>query len=1528
MATESGGHRLQVAVINVDGMTCNSCVRAIEDKVGDCNGVHLVKVSLTDKQALVSFEPHHIDPALLREVIYDMGFEASLDNADHQHLCGILSITGMTCGSCVQSIEGKIGELEGVRKISVSLAQSQAVVLFNARVITLERITEEVNGMGFQAAVLLSDETMPGLNRKTSSEQDTDIVAIRIEGMTCNSCVKSIEGHVGTLPGVRTIQVSLDRQEGVITYDSSLTNPETLREAIYDMGFEATLPATSQSVNSPVLAMVIIGIEGMTCNSCVRSIEDKIGSLAGVRSIKVSLQDKIADVKYDTSIVKAEEIRLAIYDMGFDATLPHSDDDDEKDDDIQTAVLRVEGMTCNSCVKTIEGTMADHPGLTFIKVSLEGKTAEVTFDPKVTTVLAMRDAIYDMGFDCFMPEPSQEDIFKTVVLSVKGMTCNSCVKSIEGNLSDNPDIKSVKVSLADENAVVTFDPVHITPQQLRDMVYDMGFDVTIQDACQVLSSPLSSPPVTHSPPTHALSSKQGQGEAPSPSNSTSRGAFMREMSQEPTPAEEGTEKCFLQVTGMTCSSCVALIEGRMAKQKGIKTICVSLMAQKAEVTYDPTVLSPSKIADQIQDLGFNAAVLLDEEQKHKEGIVELQISGMTCSSCVHLIESTLVKQPGVKSAAVALATSRGHFEFDPSVTGPRDIIRAIKDAGFEASMIPKDSNVHSSVDHSQTINQWKRSFFISLLFGLPVIGILLYDIIAHPLPVCIFPGVSVMNLLLFLLCTPVQFIAGRYFYVQAYKSLKHGAANMDVLIVLATSIAYSYSVIVLLIAVCRNEKLSPKTFFDEPPMLYIFVTLGRWLEHYTKGKTSAALAKLISLQATDATLVETDDKGQRLEKQTSVDLLQRGDLVKVRPGEKIPVDGVVEEGMSMVDEALITGESMPVTKKIGSNVIGGTINQNGVLFVKATHVGAETTLSNIVKLVEEAQTSKAPIQKLADRIAAYFVPGIVAVSVITLICHVAMGMSGAGMVHPMATPEVSTIKSMMVWQYSFQCAIAVLCIACPCALGLATPTAVMVGTGVGATNGILIKGGEPLELAHKVKTVVFDKTGTITQGAPSVTDVSAFQAKSQTYSTDRLLALAGSAEMGSEHPVGVAIATKAKEVLCTESLAKCSEFQGVPGCGIKCLVDGVSLELLLQNRPKEGVPRDADVLRVEIERTTVDVFSRGPKNDTSAVITPESAGNIRNTRDNQSDQYQVAIGNREWMHRNFVTVTETADGALRAREELGQTAVLVAVNGELVGMISVADMVKPEAAAAVCALKKMGLDVMLLTGDNQKTAQAIAGQVGIGHIFAEVLPQHKVDKVRELQKKGHLVAMVGDGINDSPALAQAEIGMAIGTGTDVAVEAANVVLIRDDLKDVVAAIDLSHKTVRRIHINFMFALIYNLVAIPIAGGALMPWGIALQPWMAAGAMAMSSVSVVTSSLLLKMYKKPDIEQVTGHQLWMSRWLFSTQDRHQRLSADDAEVGVRLPTRGASWLRRAVGQGSRAGRGYSIKLLQEEDDGTL
>ncbi|RUS73007.1 hypothetical protein EGW08_019229, partial [Elysia chlorotica] len=1122
--------------------------------------------------------------------------------------------------------------------------------------------------------------------------------------------------------------------------------------------------------------------------------------------------------------------------------------------------VQVKGMTCMSCVRNIESNVAKRAGVLSISVSLQEELARLTIDPAQISPADAAEAIDDMGFDAVLLSPlvsttkavgdtgpeasgnlnaNRQQNSKVARIRVKGMVCQSCVKNIEGNMATKPGVLEVTVSLEQEIATLTFDPALTSPAVLAEQIDDMGFDASLEED----------------------QDKHGDNAGFTlMESSLSKNVPEVRLNGTGDRNDEDWEKAHITVRGMTCASCVASIEKNISKIEGVKKILVSLMASRAEVTYDAAYILPGQIANKIEDLGFTASV--DESDTKGQGQVELTITGMTCSSCVNHIESHLRKRPGVLEASVALATNKGKFTFDPEITGPRHIIEAIQDIGFDARLNEDDDEKAARYDHRDEIKRWRTSFLWSLVFGVPSMVIMVYFMFfieasesmddghgmnksdsgkgshAHYNQIMITPGLDVLNLIMFLLATPVQFVGGRYFYIQAYKALKHKTTNMDVLVVMATTISYTYSTAVVVAAILMEEPFSPVTFFETTPMLMVFISLGRWLEHIAKRKTSEALAKLISLQPSEATLVEVDKHMQVVsQKVISQDLVQRGDILKVVPGGKIPVDAKVIYGHSSCDESLITGESMPVNKKEGSSVIGGSINQTGMLLIRATLVGADTTLSQIVKLVEEAQTSKAPIQNLADKIAGYFVPVVSVLSLTTLIIWVIIGYSDISLVDKHFDPDGPNSASEVIFQKAFQYAITVLSIACPCALGLATPTAVMVGTGVGAANGILIKGGEPLELTHKIKVVVFDKTGTVTYGVPKVERVSMFVRES-VCSFVKFLAIAGSAEESSEHPIASAILKYVKETLGTENLGKVSDFSAVPGCGIKCRVSG--LETILRN-----VDNAAVILR---------------RNRNCSLIDNPVFGNQELDIHKLCD-YDVLIGNREWMNRNGLIVTETMDDVMTEHETQGHTAVLCSVDGAIVGMLAVADAVKTEAHLAVHQLKKIGLQVVLLTGDNQKTAKAIARKVGISKVYAEVLPSHKVKKIKQLQASGMMVAMVGDGVNDSPALAQADVGIAIGTGTDVAVEAADIVLIKNDLLDVFNAIKLSKMTVRRIHINFLSACIYNLVGIPIAAGMFSSFGLTLRPWMASAAMAASSVSVVAASLLLRTFKPPRKEDL-------------------------------------------------------------------
>ncbi|XP_030594529.1 copper-transporting ATPase 1 [Archocentrus centrarchus] len=1472
-------------------------------------------------------------------------------------LCSVsLGVEGMTCGSCVQSIEQRIGSLHGVIHIKVSLEQTNATVIFDSSHQSPESLSEAIEDMGFESS-------LPACSTATPVPTDTQLVTT--SGLTPTAQREALE-KLSQIQGVLDVRENLPQMGLTVTFVPSLTSMQQLSEVV-----ASVTPPESPTPSSPLqkdptpspshtirggAAVLKLCIEGMTCHSCVTTIEGKIGKLKGIEKIKVVLESQEATIVYLPYLTTIQTIIDQIAVVGFKAFVKSkprplqlspseierfvdsqkqtvsspSATSEETEIFIDTTLvnLRVKGMHCRSCVVNIQDNISMMPGVSSVEVSLENEKASICYDPEKVTETELQQAIEALPPGNFKTQPwdssgplspvstspapalsswptggmqakpavSQpcfnQPLGSVVNIHIEGMTCNSCVQSIEGVISQRKGVTSAQVSLTDHQGIFEYDPLLTTPEELRDAIEDMGFDAFLPESNSLL------------PPPYPVSSK-------SSSIAPVKGKEIDSDHHRETPQGHSGDthsKCYIQIGGMTCASCVSNIERNLKNEPGIYFVLVALMASKAEVRYNPEVTDPVKIAECVKELGFTASVM--ENYEGSDGNLELVVRGMTCASCVHKIESNLMKEKGIIYASVALATNKAHIKFDSEVIGPRDIIKLIENLGFEASLVKRDRTA-SHLDHSKEIRQWRKSFLVSLVFCVPVMGMMIYMIIMdHQMPVShnhndtaedrnhyhstmflerqLFPGLSIMNLLSFLFCVPVQFIGGRYFYIQAYKALKHKSANMDVLIVLATSIAFTYSFVVLMVAMVEKAKVNPITFFDTPPMLFVFISLGRWLEQIAKSKTSEALSKLMSLQATEATVVTLgSDNSVLSEEQVDVELVQRGDIVKVVPGGKFPVDGRVIEGHSMADESLITGEAMPVTKKPGSSVIAGSINQNGSLLVSATHVGMDTTLSQIVKLVEEAQTSKAPIQQYADKISGYFVPFIVGISVLTLIAWIIIGFLDFSLVEKYFPGyDKSISRAEAVVRFAFQASITVLCIACPCSLGLATPTAVMVGTGVGAQNGILIKGGEPLEMAHKVQTVVFDKTGTITYGAPKVVQVK-IVVEGNKMPRSRLLAIVGTAENNSEHPLGAAITKYCKQELGTESLGTCTDFQAVPGCGIRCQVSNTESLLKQADSDSEDNNQRNSVL-VQISDTRTSCTSH------PLIMDPQPLSLV------QTAVYVVLIGNREWMRRNCLQVKPEIDEAMTEHERRGRTAVLVAVDNLLCAMIAIADTVKPEAELAVHTLTNMGLEVVLMTGDNSKTARAIAAQVGIRKVFAEVLPSHKVAKVEQLQQAGKRVAMVGDGVNDSPALAMADVGIAIGTGTDVAIEAADVVLIRNDLLDVVGSIDLSKKTVKRIRINFVFALIYNLVGIPIAAGVFLPIGLVLQPWMGSAAMALSSVSVVLSSLLLKCYTKPTAEKLEAK--------LGTSRRQGSLSDVSVHIGMgemRRPSPKLSLLDRIV-----------------------
>ncbi|VDK77626.1 unnamed protein product [Litomosoides sigmodontis] len=895
--------------------------------------------------------------------------------------------------------------------------------------------------------------------------------------------------------------------------------------------------------------------------------------------------------------------------------------------------------------------------------------------------------------------------------------------------------------------------------------------------------------------------------------------------------DDSIEKRTFSVEGMTCASCVAYIERNIGKLKGVHSVVVALMSSKAEVVYDSLVIAAEHIVDEINMLGYRAAIIDDGFRNHS--VLNLLITGLSAGICGQRIESHVAARKGIESCSVSLATSSARVEYTPTFIGPRDIIKVIEDLGYSATVACHDERL-KRLDQSVEVAKWRTSLLVSLLFGIPVMGVMIYFhwFLHTPMnrqaqtPV-FTPALSLDNLILFVLCTPVQLFGGKYFYLQSWKALKHGSANMDVLIVLATTTSYFYSLTVVVVAIILSWPKSPMTFFDVTPMLITFVSLGRWLEHKAKGKTSEALSKLMSLQAKEAVLVTRDNDGRILsEENIAVELVQRGDILKVVPGAKIPADGVVVDGKSAANESFVTGESMPVVKREGSTVIGGSVNQHGTILIRTTHVGQETTLAQIVRLVEEAQTSKAPIQQTADRIAGLFVPVVIGLAILTLVSWIFVGFYNMDRTY---TDERQNME--IILKRAFEAAITVLAIACPCSLGLATPTAVMVGTGIGAVNGILIKGGEPLEMAHKITTVVMDKTGTVTEGHPRVAVIHTLISENR-LSLLKLFAAIGSAESNSEHPIANSITSFVKEWLNTKEWAAVRRFHASAGNGIACEVRQIG-DMLPNSTQKEQSPTDSIIKLDSGDVTLIRNEHCSKLWDIEAVFS-------------DNEPLRVIIGNKRWMIKNAIPVDEYVENLIKKEQAAGHISVMCAINGYLVATISIADTVKNESTLAVWALQRVNIRVILLTGDNARTAEATARQVGIREVFAEVLPNQKRIKIEQLQEMKERVAMVGDGINDSPALASADVGIAIAAGSDVAIESAGIVLVKNDLIDVVAAIDLSKRTTRRIELNFLFAVLYNVIGIPIAAGVFMPWGFTIQPWMAAAAMALSSVSVVVS----------------------------------------------------------------------------------
>jgi Cu+-exporting ATPase len=810
------------------------------------------------------------------------------------------------------------------------------------------------------------------------------------------------------------------------------------------------------------------------------------------------------------------------------------------------------------------------------------------------------------------------------------------------------------------------------------------------------------------------------------------------------------ENKVFNIEGMTCASCAQTVEKAAQKLSGVKTANVNLATEKLNIQFDSSALTEADIQKAVAEAGYLA--ISNTVKK------TFNIEGMTCASCAQTIEKATQNLRGVKLASVNLATEKMVIEYDPGMVNISDITKAVMDSGYEAH---EEAATADTIDQDKEKKQkeikslWNR-FLISALFTVPLLYIAMGHLVKAPLPDFINPMMNpeAFAIVQLVLTIPVVVVNSKI-YRNGYKALFKGHPNMDSLISLGTSAAFLYGVFATIMIFLGEVTYANELYYETAAVILALIVLGKYLETLTKGKTSEAIKKLMGLAPKTALVVRNGK-----ESEISIDEVVVGDIIVVRPGGKMPVDGVVIEGLTSVDESMLTGESIPVEKSVGDAIIGASINKNGTIRYKATKVGKDTALSQIIKLVEDAQGSKAPIAKMADIISGYFVPIVIAIAILSAIAWYFAGQTGV---------------------FALTIAISVLVIACPCALGLATPTAIMIGTGKGAEHGVLFKSGTALETTHKLNTIVFDKTGTITEGKPKVTDIITAEGISET----ELLTLSASAEKGSEHPLGESIVNSAEE----KGLAflKTETFNAIPGHGIEVTINGQ--HLLLGNKKL-------------------------------------------------MDEWHIGLGN-----------LASASDALASQ---GKTPMYIAKDGKIAGIIAVADTVKESSLRAIKKLHKMGIEVAMITGDNKRTAEAIAKQVGIDRVLSEVLPEDKANEVKKLQDEGKKVGMVGDGINDAPALAQADVGIAIGSGTDVAIESADVVLMRSDLMDVPTAVELSKSTIRNIKENLFWAFAYNIFGIPFAMGVVYAFGgPLLSPVIAAAAMSFSSISVLLNALRLK-----------------------------------------------------------------------------
>lgn len=1088
-----------------------------------------------------------------------------------------------------------------------------------------------------------------------------------------------------------------------------------------------------------------------------------------------------------------------------------------------TTTLKVGGMTCGACTSAVESGFQGVEGAGNVSVSLVMERAVVQHDPTKLSAEQIQEIIEDRGFDAEvlstdLPQSAAAsgegdaaaEGLVTTTLSVGGMTCGACTSAVEGAFKGVEGVKHFSISLLSERAVIEHDPGMLSPEKLAEMIEDTGFDAKVLETKQAL----------------AQAQSQGSGKRGNALTTT------------------------VAIEGMTCGACTSAVEAGFKDVDGMLQFNISLLAERAVITHDHRKLSAERIAEIIEERGFDAKILSSEDAvQASSGSVtqQLKIYGLTDAKSAEELESILKALPGVSTVSISFSTSRATITHNPAVIGLRSIVEAVEAAGYNALVADSDDNNAQleSLAKTKEIQEWRRAFKISASFAIPVF--LISMIIPMFLPFMDFGSCQIIHglwlgdVLCLILTIPVQFGIGKRFYKSAYKSLKHGSPTMDVLVVLGTSAAFFFSVAAMLVSFCTPPHSKPATVFDTSTMLITFITLGRYLENRAKGQTSKALSRLMSLAPSMATIYadpiaaakaaeewDEDEKAVRDESATNgnsseerlipTELIEVGDIVILKPGDKIPADGTVTRGESYVDESMVTGEAMPILKKKGHGLMAGTVNGAGRVDFIVSRAGRDTQLSQIVRLVQEAQTTRAPIQRLADLVAGYFVPVIITLGLATFVAW--MVLSHALPNPPKVFLDHASGGRLMV---CVKLCISVIVFACPCALGLSTPTAVMVGTGVGAEQGILVKGGAALEMATKITHVVLDKTGTLTVGKMSVSQTDIRGGWTNSKPKERLWwTLIGLAEMSSEHPIARAVVAAAKDNL---------------GLGADGALDGSA---------------------GDFEATV----GKGISADVEAAISPEQK------------RYRVFIGNAAFLRSQGVDVPASSEEVSASTSDAedteglgstGMTIIYTAIDNVFTGTISLSDTLKSTARATIRALQRLGVSASIVTGDQIAPALAVAKAVGIpeSNVYASATPSTKQEIVEELQRsvaqggQGHVVAMVGDGINDSPALATAAVGISLASGTDIAMEAASIVLMTpNDLLSIPASLHLSQTIFRRIKLNLLWACGYNVIGLPFAMGFFLPWGLSLHPMAAGAAMACSSVSVVGSSLALRWWRRP------------------------------------------------------------------------